>query len=363
MMRTYKFRIEPTKEQERKIDETMMYCRRLYNACLEQRITAYKTSKTSVTYYTQKKELPELKTFCPEYKSVHSQVLQNVVERLDKAYQAFFRRVQNGEKKAGFPRFKGSNRYHSFTYPQSGFKLDDKYITLSKIGKIRVKQHRQVEGNIKTCTVLVKNYKYYVCLSCEIQDRPMLFGNRIVGVDLGIKHLAVTSDGQFFPSPKYLHKSEKQLKKLQRTVSRRKKGSKRRKKAVALFAKKHESISNQRKNNAHQVSRQLVNQYDVIAFEDLEITNMLKNHTLAKSISDAGWNKLIQYTTYKAESAGKRVVLVDPKNTSQECSNCHEMVQKTLAVRIHQCYLCGFECDRDVNASINILHRAIQKVS
>jgi len=166
----------------------------------------------------------------------------------------------------------------------------------------------------------------------------------------------------FYYAPKYLRKSERQLKKLQRIVSRRKKGSNRHKKAVALLVKKHEYIANQRRNNAHKVSRQLINHYDLIAFEDLKITNMMKNHHLAKSIVDSGWNQLVQFTTYKAESAGKRVVLVDPQNTSQQCSNCGETVKKTLAVRTHRCPSCGFECDRDVNAARNILKRAVQQL-
>ncbi|PLR77539.1 transposase [Bacillus sp. V3-13] len=362
MIRTFKFRIEPTEKQRQKIGETLMYCRRLYNACLEERIAAYKKYGVSLTFYSQKKELPELKQECPEYKSVHSQVLQNVVERLDNAYQSFFQRLEKGEN-AGFPRFKGANRYRSFTYPQSGFSLEGKYINLSKIGKVRIKLHRQVKGNIKTCTVIEKNGKYFVSLSCEMNKQANLSTNKKVGVDLGVRHLAVTSDGQFFDSPKYLLKSERQLKRLQRMVFKRKKGSQRRKKAVALLAKKHEYIANQRRNNAHQVSRILVNQYDLIAFENLNITNMVKNHRLAKRISDAGWNQLITFTTYKAESAGKCVVLVDPRNTSQQCSNCNEMVKKTLADRVHHCPSCGLECDRDVNASINILHRAIEAVS
>lgn len=217
-------------------------------------------------------------------KSINSQVLQNVVERLDKAYQAFFRRLKRGEK-AGFPRFKGMNRYHSFTYPQSGYLLEGKYITLSKVGTIRIKLHRQVQGPIKTCTVISKNGRYYVCLFCEIETQTQTTGKQI-GIDLGITHLAITSDGDFHHAPKYLRKSEQQLKKLQRIVSRRKKGSSRRKKAVKLLAKKHEYIANQRRNNAHQVSHQLVNAYDLIAFEDLKITNMVKNHHLAKSIAD-----------------------------------------------------------------------------
>ncbi|UED75429.1 RNA-guided endonuclease TnpB family protein [Brevibacillus sp. DP1.3A] len=360
MLRTYKFRIEPTKEQLEKISETLMYCRWLYNALLEQRIIAYKKFGVSLTFYSQKKELPSLKKVCKEYNSVHSQVLQNVVERLDKAYQAFFRRLKHGEK-AGFPRFKGMNRYHSFTYPQTGFSLEGNHIYLSKIGLVRVKLHRQVQGTIKTCTVIAKNGRYYVCLSCEVETQIQTTG-RWVGVDLGLQHLAITSDGYFYDAPKYLRRSERQLKKLHRILSRRKKGSTRRQKIVALLAKQYEYVANQRNNNAHQVSSKLVNGYDLIAFECLEITNMIKNHHFSKSIADAGWNQLVQFTTYKAERAGKRVMLVDPRNTSQLCSSCDEIVKKTLAVRTHHCPFCGLECDRDVNAAKNILKRALQQL-
>ncbi|WP_326942988.1 transposase [Aneurinibacillus migulanus] len=258
--------------------------------------------------------------------------------------------------------FQGDESLSQFHVSTKRISLKGKYITLSKVGSVRIKLHRQMQGAIKTCTVIAKNGWYYVCLSCEIETQTRATGKRI-GVDLGLKHLAITSDGNFHDAPKYLRKSERQLKKLQRIVSRRKKGSNRRKKVVALLAKKHEYIANQRRNNAHQVSRQLINHYDLIAFEDLKITNMVKNHHLAKSIADVGWSQLVQFTAYKAESAGKRVVLVEPRNTSQQCSNCDEMVKKTLAVRTHRCPSCGIECNRDVNAAKNILKRASQQLS
>ncbi len=180
-----------------------------------------------------------------------------------------------------------------------------------------------------------------------------------VGIDLGIKHLAITSDGEFFETPKYLRQSERQLKRWQRQVSRRKKGSKRRKKAVRQLARVHEHIANQRMDNAHKVSRSLVSQYSLIAFEDLKILNMTQNHHLAKSIADASWNMLVQFTTYKAESAGCQVVLVNPYNTTQECSKCHALVHKELQDRIHHCPHCGYVQDRDINAAENILARAV----
>ncbi len=173
-----------------------------------------------------------------------------------------------------------------------------------------------------------------------------------VGIDLGIKHLAITSDGEFFETPKYLRQSERKLKRWQTQVSRRKK-------AARQLARAYEHVANQRADNAHKVSRSLVSQYSLIAFEDLKILNMTQNHNLAKSINDAGWNILVQFTAYKAESAGCRVVLVNPHNTTQECSQCHALVHKELQDRIHHCPHCGYVQDRDINAAENILARAV----
>lgn len=364
VMRTYKFKLEPTVEQQQKIDWTIDLCRFLYNSALEQRIFAYEKRGISVTYNKQQNELPQLKKELPEFKQIHSQVLQDVLKRLDKAYESFFKRVKRGEK-AGFPRFQGKNRYDSFTYTQSGFSIigeKKQYLRLSKIGAVRVKCHRQPEGKIKTCCIKRKNGKYYVSLSCEVNvlsKQPTFDMKKAVGIDLGISHLAITSDKDFHENHKFLQKSERQLKKLQRTVSRRKKGSQRRKKAVRLLAKKHEQIANQRKDNAHNVSRKLVEKYDFIAFEDLNIQGMVKNERFAKGIADSAWRQLIQFTTYKAEYAGKRVVFVNPYNTTQMCSSCGTIVKKTVEVRIHRCP-CGYVEDRDVNAAKNILHLALQ---
>lgn len=357
-MKTYKFRLYPTKEQMNTINETTHLCRRLYNALLEQRIFAYKHRGTSIDYYTQKKELPLLKKECPEYKSVHSQVLQDVVKRLDKAYQGFFRRLKNGEK-AGFPRFKGANRYSSFTYTQSGFDLSDdyKFIKLSKIGNVRIKCHRRPEGRVKTCSVIEKNGRYYVCLSCEVQKEKVTQPKHSVGIDLGIKHLAITSDGVFFEMPTFLRQAEKHITRLQKDLSRKKKGSNRRRKAKLRLAKAHEKVFNQRRDYAHKVSRILADTYKMIAFEDLNVQGMVKNRRLSKSITDAAWHQLVTFTTYKAENAGGSVVSVNPYNTSQECSNCGNIVKKALSVRTHKCP-CGYMDDRDVNAAKNILKRA-----
>jgi len=209
---------------------------------------------------------------------------------------------------------------------------------------------------------MVKNGKYYACFSCEVESVPLPASEKQIGIDLGVSQLAVTSDGERIESPQFLRKSEKKLKQKQRTVSQKKLGSSRRRKAVRELASVYEKVANQRKDYAHKESRKLVNEYGLIAFEDLNIQGMLKNHRLAKSIADSGWNQLVQFVTYKAERAGRQVVKVNPSGTSQRCSNCEEIVKKSLAVRVHQC-LCGYIRDRDENAAINILKLALYNVS
>jgi len=265
--------------------------------------------------------------------------------------------MKAGEK-PGFPRFKPATQYDSFTYPQGGYKLERNKLKLSKIGDVKIKLHRPVEDKIKTCTIIQKNGKYYACLTAEVEPKPLPPCMDAVGVDLGVKTLAVTSAGEYFESPKYLRKSENRLKRLQRSVSRKKKGSNRRKKAVRVLAGLHEHVANQRKDYAHKVSRQLVNRYGLIAFEDLNVLGMTQNHHLAKSIIDSGWSQLVAFASYKAESAGRIVKQVDPRNTSQLCSNCGEVVKKQLKDREHRCPYCRFVANRDENAAVNILKRA-----
>ncbi|MDF2924063.1 MAG: hypothetical protein K0R57_2977 [Paenibacillaceae bacterium] len=354
---SYKYRLYPNKEQHKRLDFTLERCRLLYNRLLDERIHAYRDEGKSLTYYDQANTFNERKEEIPALKHVHSQVLQDVAKRLDKAFQSFFRRVKNGEK-PGFPRFKPPQRYDSFTFPQGGYKLEGNTLKLSKIGNVKIKLHRPVEGLIKTCTIIQKNGKVYACLSAEVQPKQLPAYTDAVGVDLGVKTLAVTSDGDYFESPAYLRKSEKHLTRLQRCVSRKKNGSNRRKKAVRVLARLHERVANQRKDYAHKVSRQLVNRYGLIAFEDLNVVGMTKNHHLAKSIVDSGWSQLVVFTTYKAESAGRIVKQVDPRHTSQLCSNCGVIVKKQLKDRKHCCPNCGYTADRDENAAVNILKRA-----
>ncbi|MDD3040439.1 transposase [Bacteroides sp.] len=358
-MKTYKYRLYPTKNQTQTMTDTLEACRVLYNCALEQRKTAYKQFNISVRRLAQQVELLEIKEYFPEYKQIYSQVLQEVILRVDTSFQNFFRRIKTGEK-PGYPRFKGRGWYDSFTYPQSGFSLSanckgNQKLKLSKIGNIKVKVHRAVKGKIRTCTIKKELNNWYVCLACKVDPEALPKTYKDVGIDVGLEKFKAQSDGIITPNPRFLREAEAKLKHEQRILSRKKKGSNSRQKQRNRLAKLHFKVKNQRLDFAHKESRTLVNNYDVIVFEDLKVKNMVKNHHLAKSISDAAWNKFIQFTSYKAESAGKKVVLVSPINTSQICSKCGNLVKKGLSVRVHKCPYCGLILDRDINAAINIL--------
>ncbi|MEM0124585.1 MAG: RNA-guided endonuclease TnpB family protein [Candidatus Micrarchaeaceae archaeon] len=365
MTRTYKFRLYPSSEQKRLLDRQLNLCRELYNAFLEQRIIAHRMEKR-INYNYQQDQIPELKKAFPEYNNIHSQVLQDVARRVDRAYENFFRRVKEikhgKHQKAGFPRFKPMNRYRSITYPQSGFRIIEKGgLKLSKIGTIRMFMHRGIDGKIKTLTISrdrvgdwFASFSVGTAAHSENVEVPDQGG---VGIDLGITHLAAMSDGTFIDRPHFLAKSEKLLKRDQRHLSRKKKGSNNRGKQKVKVAKRQRKVKRQREDFLHKVSNALVDSNSFLAFENLNIKGMVKNHHLAKRILDASWGMLVQYTSYKAESAGKVVVQVNPRNTSKACSRCGWLKDDLkLSDRIFHCNDCGLEIDRDLNAAINI-HR------
>lgn len=287
MRKTFKYRLSPSTEQKKQIDTTIETCRLLYNRELEWKIQAYEGSKTLI----QRKELQQYvknqRIVNPYMQKVYIQILHDVGARMIKSYDNFFRRVKSGNEKPGYPKFKGRRNYNSFCYTQSGFKLAETILDLSKIGKVKVNLHRPLEGKIKTCTILRSNGRYYVCFSCEVEEQPLERTGKNIGIDVGITNFVITSDGEFFSKLDPYHKAEKHLKYLQRMVSRRKKGSHRRRKAVRLLAKHYEKIGNQRKDLVHKASTKLIQQYDLIAHENLQVKNMVQNHHLAKSIHDA----------------------------------------------------------------------------
>jgi len=355
--KTYKEKLRPTPAQERALGTVLWRCRDLYNAALEQRITAWQRCHVSVSRFDQEAEQKAIRAAFPEYAAIHSHLLQDVLARLDKTYQAFFRRVQRGEK-AGFPRFKGRSRFHSFTFKEygNGARLDNGTLVLSKFGRISVHWSRPLEGTPKTVTMSREADGWYVAISCaDVPCTSLPPTGQETGIDLGLESFATLADGSQIANPRIFRVAEMALKRAQRRVARRKKGSHRRRKAVKLLAKAHQHTRNQRRDFHHQEARKLVQQYDVIYHEDLRVRNMLKNHHLAKSISDAGWGGFLSILTFKAASAGKRVQAVNPAFTSQACSGCGVIVQKGLSVRWHTCPDCGTRLHRDHNAALNIL--------
>ncbi len=347
MRKTFKYRVFPTRAQVTKLGVTLDICRELYNASLQERRDAYRLERKSVRYVEQANQLPDIKKVREDVAGVHSQVLQDVLKRVEKAFDGFFRRVK-AKQKAGFPRFRSYKRYDSFTYAQSGFSVNDGKLRLSKIGDVRIKLHRPIEGKIKTLTITRSaTGKWYACFSVEVEPQPLPATERAVGIDVGLNHFATLSTGEQIANPRFFRTDEKALAKAQRKEKR---------KAARRI---HERIANRRRNFAHQLSHALVSLFGVIAFEDLNIKGMVRNHCLSKSIQDAAWNQLIQCTTYKAENAGREVRTVDPRGTSQRCSACGTIVVKDLSQRLHDCS-CGLRLDRDHNAAINILALGLQ---
>ena len=351
MIQTFKFRLYPTSQQESVMTKTVETCRRLYNDLLDDRI------KNRTNAFEQKRHLTAYRKENKYLKQVHSQVLQDVVFRLDKAFGSFF----GGLSK--FPRFRRNGGYNSFTYPQfGGFKLRDGKLCLSTIGRVKVILHREIEGQMKTCTIVRDIDQWYACVTTEKDGAEPVPNDRLsIGVDLGVTAVAALSDGRILPAPKLLSKSEVEIKSLQRSLSRKQKGSKNREKAKVSLEKAWRRLRNRRNDFTHKTSRFLTDNYGTIVFEDLKIPNMIKNHHLASAILDACWGKTRRLTVYKAERRGGRVILVEPRGTSQECSGCGRVVEKGLSERTHYCPFCGLELDRDVNAARNILARGLEQ--
>jgi putative transposase len=358
MKKAYTFRIYPPKNQEVKLNRTLITCRLLYNDALQERKRQAELNRLKrdfqvfpwgssikpewISYEDQANTLSAQKT--DSQREVHSQVLQNALKRLDRSFQNFF----NGY---GYPRFKGRNRYNTFTYPQSGFELDGMNLTLSKIGTMRIFQHREIEGKIKTCTIKRDIDQWYAIFTVDIDKKiEKVLVKTKTGVDVGLESLLTLSNGEQIEPQRFYKKSEESLAWEQKRLSRKKLGSKNRGKQKLKVAKVHRRIRNQRKDFNHKTSRGLIKTFDYIVFEDLQIKNMVQNHhmhnhRLAKSILDAGWGQIIRFTAYKAEYAGKTIELVDPYWTSQTCL-CGHHVPKKLSVRIHVCPQCGLILNR-----------------
>ncbi len=414
MIRTYKYKLRLTSQDREAVEQTLVLCQRLYNGLLEQRKLHYKQAKAQglknpTNFYTQSKELPDLKKQCPEYNQVNSQVLQDVTHRLDKTYQNFFKRWKLGLGK-GFPRFKSKSQFKSFTHPQfsnSQFDWENSLIRFPGLGWLRFWSDRHAAkqalrggairatsqelislgAKVKTATIIREPDDFYICLALEIPDsvkisKPVLTAESLgtlkaVGLDMGLKDFAVTDTGQVLGDLTPIKKSEKKIRLTQRVLSRKKKGSHRRAKQRSLLQRQHGRLHRSKKQEIHKISKTLVGTYDIICVEDLDIKGMLSKtprtakpsvmtaaakRGMRRNIGLASWRVLINQIAYKAESAGKFIVRVDPKGTTQECSDCggYPPTSLPLSVRVYSCTHCQMVKPRDQNAGGNIKHRGLK---
>lgn len=371
-MKTFKYRIYPSAAQETKLKQQLELCRWVYNQTLAARKNSYEQDGVSLSYYDTKKMLPLWKADKPDLKRVHSMVLQDVTMRVELAFQAFFRRVKAGEEEAGYPRFKGYDRYDSMCYPQygNGVKLVGNQLNLSKIGSVKVKLHRDLCGTPKTvCIRRTSTGKWFATFACDCEKKPLPKELKAIGIDVGTQTFATLSDGSKVKNPRFFKRDAKRLADAQRQLEKVAKGTPKRIKRKKIIAHIHTRIVNRRSDFSHKLSRQWVNTYGVIVLEDLNILGMMEDHKvifgnkLNKSIADVAWNQLVQFTTYKAEDAGRLCLKVDPRNTSKMCSRCRALVPKELSDRTHDCPHCGLLLDRDYNAAINILALGLQSIN
>jgi putative transposase len=364
--RTFKYKAKINRVTEANCTRWLSLCQTLYNLCLEQRVLWYTQRRASTSFYSQSKQLLDLKSAFPEFATVGSQVLADVVHRVDLAFQAFFRRCRVVGAKAGFPRFKSLERYDSFTLRQHSWKLEGKYLTVRNVGRFKLFLSRPIEGRIKTVTIKRSVSGWFVHFSCDdVPAKVFPATDKVVGIDVGLTHYLVDSEGTRVENPRFFREAEGVLRRRQRRLSRRKKGSRHREKARVLVAKAHEKVVRQRQDFLHKLANTYIQEFGTVCVEDLGISNMVKNKYLAKSICDASWGTFIQMLTDKAEEAGRQLVKVNPRGTSQICSGCDATVAKSLAVRTHRCPDCGLVLCRDHNAALNILRagQALQSLT
>ena len=361
MRKAFKYRIYLTKGQRRILEQQLEECRWVYNQTLAARRDAHEAG-SPIGWYDTKRMLPDWKTERPALKLVHSMILQNVTERVELAFQAFFRRVKAKESEVGYPRFKSFGRYDSMTFPQygNGVRLESNSLLLSKVGAVHLVLHRPVEGTPKTVTLTrSRTGKWYACFSCETEAHPLPPTSSVVGVDVGLATFATLSNETKIDNPRFYRRDEADVKRVQKRKDAAKNTQNwpENTKQKRILARIHERIANRRADFAHQESRKLVDAYQVIVFEELAPMEMGRSRGMRKSILDVAWTQFISLTIGKAAEAGRSIILVNPRNTSKMCSRCGELVEKALSERIHTCPYCGLVMDRDVNAAINILHR------
>lgn len=377
IFKTFKYRIYPTENQKLIFNEWIETCRRLYNYFLHQRISHWDSEKqlpknyrVTLSCFSQQKFLPEMKQTNDYLKRVYAQSLCDVAKRVERSFDNFFRGFKTGEK-IGFPKFKKRFEYHSFTYPQykegNNFGFRDNKLYLGKIGLVKLVLHRPIPENalLKTCTIIRDIDRYYASISLEISNlltEKTFDITKAIGIDLGITYLAALSNGELIENPSWFKDFEAKIARESRNLSRKKKGSSNRKKQQIKLAKLYRTLREQRTNFLHNLTSNIIETFDVIVLEDLRIKNMMKNKNLSKAIGNASWFSFRTMLEYKAIEKGKKVIIINPKNTSQICSNCKKKVKKTLAIRTHKCPYCNLVIDRDINAAKNILTKGLEQL-
>ncbi|MHA1186744.1 MAG: RNA-guided endonuclease InsQ/TnpB family protein [Candidatus Heimdallarchaeota archaeon] len=379
IIRTHKYRLYPSKEQEAIFSEWLETCRHLYNYFVQQRFEHWEIEKhlpkgyrTYISYFDQCKQLPELKKDNHYLKRAYAAILVDVAKRVDKTFLNFIREISKGNSKYGKPKFKHRLYYNSFTYPQPGikqqkFRIEKNRLYLGKIGHVKIILDKELpqDAILKTCTIKREVNQWYAHISFnQIIAVPELKinENKAIGIDLGIKTYGVLSNGKEIKNPKWLQAMEKKLVREQKNLSRKKKGSKNWKKQLIKLSKIYRKIRFQRNDFLHKETTKLANDYDLIVLENLRISNLIRNSRLAKNIGEVSWGIFQNILSYKVNENGKKLITVNPRNTSQICSNCGEIVRKSLKVRIHECPNCNIVLDRDLNAAKNILQRGLEKL-
>jgi len=367
MKLSYKYRLCLNQEQTKVMQKNFNFCCFLYNSALQERISHYNLFGKGVYYNTQCHALPEIKKeFAGQTLSIYSQTLQQVLKRLDQSYQNFFRRVEEGASKAGFPRYKSSDRFRSIVFPQSDLQgfgvklLANKRLQVFGIpGEVKVKWHRPFQGRCKQVMIVKQANKFYLVLSCNnVPSEHLAKTGKTIGIDLGLTRFITSDDGTPFHHPKPYKTAKQRLALLNQKLARKQRGSRNRRRVKSQLAVAYQKVSNIRADFLHQTAKQLVAENDIIVVEKLNIKSMLeaKGFEVNKeNIQDASWGRFLTLLSYKAERAGKVVIEVDPRNTSKRCSGCGNVKQDlTLRDREYHCEPCGLAIDRDQNAAINI---------
>lgn len=355
--RMFKYRIYPTKRQAEVLARSLELCAELYNAAVQERRDAWRLNRVTVNFFGQCKQLKEIRRERPEFAEMNFDVAADTLKRVDRAFTAFFLRVRRGGA-PGYPRFKPSRRYDSFTFRKTGRAIEGSRLHLPKVGWVKINLHRPLEGTIKEIHVKRSCGKWHAVFSVICEPKPLPACDAQVGLDVGLSSFATLDNGEKIDNPRWYAKAQVKLRRAQRRVARRLVNSARRAKAVILLAKIHAHIRDQRADFHHRKSRLLVLNYGFIAVEDLNVKR-LTSGVLAKSVHDAGWASFFQKLVYKAESAGRVLVKVDPRGTSQRCV-CGAHVPKDLSQRRHTCGACGLDVDRDQAAAMEILRLGLR---